>query len=255
VRGERETNAENEEHLTGELTRRFRWVEITQIGSSIVLAVVGVIALYIYSGQLTEMRKSTKAAQDAADAAKESVDLARKQMEDISAAVIEITKGVSVSFPVAPFGETRINLRNSGHIIAHDVHVSISLSVKDKDRHLRPRRVVFSKTETIPAIAPSMLEDRPDRIYSFELSQAEYRRLMTAMDCAYIEGSIDYENGFGTRTKQPFCYAQIWGEKFGSWAGACDQVQTQINLARDREQQKVALFSSSETGNSNRVLN
>ena len=133
MRGERETNAENEEHLTGELTRRFRWVEITQIGSSIVLAVVGVIALYIYSGQLTEMRKSTKAAQDAADAAKESVDLARKQMEDISAAVIEITKGVSVSFPVAPFGETRINLRNSGHIIAHDVHVSISLSVKDKD--------------------------------------------------------------------------------------------------------------------------
>jgi hypothetical protein len=152
-------------------------------------------------------------------------------MEDVSAAVIEITKGVAVSFPVPPSGETRINLRNSGHVIAHDVHVSLSLSIKDTTEKLNLRRMVFSKSETVPAIAPSMYEDRPDRIYSFELSQEEYKRLMATANYIFIEGSIDYENGFDARTKLPFCYAQIWGRKFGTWVGSCDQVPAQIHMA------------------------
>src|ERR1700719_66800 len=82
------------EDIGKELAREFRWVEIAQIGSNVVLAVVGVIALCIYSGQLDEMRKSSKAAKDAADAAKQSAEtsehyfqMERRRAEDTEEAV------------------------------------------------------------------------------------------------------------------------------------------------------------------------
>jgi hypothetical protein len=171
------------------------------------------------------------ATKKAADAAKESADLTRKQMESTGAAVIEITKGVAVYFPVPPSGEVRMNLRNSGHVIAHDIHISLSLSLKDTGEQSVLLRTVFSKMETIPAIAPSMYEDRPDRIYSFELSRDEHDQIMATKAYLVVEGGFDYENGFDTRTKQPFCNAIIYGPKFGSWQGACDQAQTQIRMA------------------------
>jgi hypothetical protein len=65
-----------------ELAREFRWVEIAQIGSSMVLAVVGIIALCIYAGQLGQMKKSTKAAQDAAQIASDTLAEIRKGSSD-----------------------------------------------------------------------------------------------------------------------------------------------------------------------------
>lgn len=63
------TATKRENNVSSELAREFRWVEFAQIGSNVVLAIVGIIALCIYNGQLTEMRKASKAAQDSADAA------------------------------------------------------------------------------------------------------------------------------------------------------------------------------------------
>lgn len=60
-----------------ELAREFRWVEFAQIASNVILAVVGVIALCIYKGQLQAMRESNHAAEQAANAAQRSADTAR----------------------------------------------------------------------------------------------------------------------------------------------------------------------------------
>jgi hypothetical protein len=73
-------NTNNKEDIGKELAREFRWVEVAQIGSNVVLAVVGIIALCIYSGQLSEMRKSSKAAQDAANASKSAADTAHDSL-------------------------------------------------------------------------------------------------------------------------------------------------------------------------------
>ena len=66
--------------------------------------------------QWSEMQKATHASQRSALAAKDSGDLARKQMEGIVAAIVDIPHGVSIDFPVPPFGEARANLVNSGMI-------------------------------------------------------------------------------------------------------------------------------------------
>jgi hypothetical protein len=57
------------------------------VDSSAAIATVGLLIVNLFS---------LKATKKAADAAKESADLTRKQMEGVSAAVIELTKGVSV---------------------------------------------------------------------------------------------------------------------------------------------------------------
>lgn len=69
-------------------------------------------------------------------------------------------------------------------------------------------------------------------IYSFELTPQEYAKIMATREYLVAEGNLDYENGFDRRTTESFCYAVIYGAKFGGWAGKCDQAQVQINVAR-----------------------
>jgi len=56
------------------------------------------------------------------------------------------------------------------------------------------------------------------------LTQEEYKRIIKTDEYIIAEGILEYQDGFDRRTKQPFCYAYIWGRrpKFGRWQGACD---------------------------------
>jgi len=58
-----------ESETAKELAREFKWIQPAQLIVNGVLAVIGIFALCIYSGQLKEKRKSTKAAEEAAKAA------------------------------------------------------------------------------------------------------------------------------------------------------------------------------------------
>lgn len=87
--------ATNKEDVSTELAREFRWVEASQIAISAALLIVGIVALCIYYGQLGEMRKSTKAARDAADAAKQSADGVAKQLDLSERPWINLDMGTS----------------------------------------------------------------------------------------------------------------------------------------------------------------
>ncbi|HWY54259.1 MAG TPA: hypothetical protein VNZ03_07335 [Terriglobales bacterium] len=76
-------NSDEEENVSKELARQFKWVEAAQIASNVILAIVGIIALCIYNGQLEQMRKSTKAAQDAAVAAQAAANTADATLKEI----------------------------------------------------------------------------------------------------------------------------------------------------------------------------
>jgi hypothetical protein len=79
------------ENVSNELAREFRWVEFAQIISNAGLLIVGIVAVCIYTGQLTEMRRTTKAAQDSADAAKQAATVAQDQLELAERPWIKIT--------------------------------------------------------------------------------------------------------------------------------------------------------------------
>jgi len=184
--------------------------------------------------QWSEMQKATHASQRSALAAKDSGDLARKQMEGIVAAIVDIPHGVSIDFPVPPFGEARANLVNSGHVLAHDIHLTLSVTLQRTSEDSAARgRTILSKAETVPAIPPTAVTSSPDFIYPFELSPSEFLQVMNTESYIIAEGLLDYENGFDTRIKQPFCYAYIWGgQTFGRWTGDCGRAQLQVRLAK-----------------------
>ena len=127
------------------------------------------------------------------------------------------------------------NLINKGHVMAHDIHLSLSLTLKEtNEQRLNAHgRKILSKTETIPAIRPSTVITREDFTYPFELSQEEYKRILNSDNYITAEGVVDYENGFGVKIKRPFCYTYIWGSSnVGRWQGPCNQVKTEILEAK-----------------------
>lgn len=161
-----------------------------------------------------------------------ALNLNRKQMEGVRAAVIELPRGIAVDFPVPPNGEVRANITNSGQVIAHDVHLALSLNLKDKGPAASERNI-FSRDETVPAIPPTPVATRPDLFHPFELSPEEHSRLMQSDSYLVAEGSLVYENGFGTKVRLPFCYAYVWGSnKFGRWTGTCEDVQSELRSAK-----------------------
>src|SRR6266481_4473362 len=68
------TSTKNENETAKELAREFRWVEFAQLIVNGVLAIIGVIALCIYNGQLKQMKRATEATEIAAKAAVSAAD-------------------------------------------------------------------------------------------------------------------------------------------------------------------------------------
>lgn len=83
VRNDSRQAANYEDSETKELAREFRIAEKWAIGINGVLAIIGILALVIYNGQLREMRKATRATEIAAKAAKDSADLARQTLQEM----------------------------------------------------------------------------------------------------------------------------------------------------------------------------
>ena len=220
--------------------RKWQFIIVPQHSSALVavfsaLVFLAAVVYAIFAAlQWSAMKEATQASQRSAIAAKDSADLARKQMEGIVAAVVDIPRGVSVDFPVPPFGEARANLINSGHVLAHDIHFTLAVTIQRTSEDSAARgRTILSKRETVPAIPPTAVTLRPDFIYPFALSQSEFLQLMDTESYIIAEGLLDYENGFDNRIKQPFCYAYIWGSPtFGRWTGDCGRAQSQIHLAK-----------------------
>lgn len=87
VRDDTNERTQNQNDTARELAREFRWVEFAQLAVNGVLAVIGIVALCIYHGQLEVMRgqlgeiiKQYPEIQKSADAAKSAADTAVKTL-------------------------------------------------------------------------------------------------------------------------------------------------------------------------------
>jgi hypothetical protein len=80
MREESNSNSHKKESDATKLQRDIKIGEICLIVINFFLLVTTIVIAVIYSGQLTEMRKSTKAAQDAANAAESAADIAHESL-------------------------------------------------------------------------------------------------------------------------------------------------------------------------------
>jgi hypothetical protein len=112
-----ESGTNGEENVTKELAREFKWVEIAQIVTNVILAIVGIFALCIYNGQLEQMRSSTQLAKDAIVVANASLNVSQRAYVTIGR-----KDGVVADFVVPKdpkeHAEIVIYFQNNGHLPA-----------------------------------------------------------------------------------------------------------------------------------------
>src|SRR5438445_1788441 len=178
--------------------------------------------------QWCEMRKATQATQIAAKAAKESADLTRKQMESVSAAVIEQRNGgIPFVFFHPPLSEVRFSLKNGGQVIAHDVRVRFIATVHNVSNPQSERPLV-SGDRTIPVMRPTRddASTPPDLTFPFDTSASQIKNIVDrGEEFIVIDGTLSYDNGFATTVTEPFCQAYLWTPGYGRQFPRCAEIK------------------------------
>jgi hypothetical protein len=171
-----------------ERKRRFeaksRWIPLL----SIVLAIIGTITSLV---ALTVQRKSAEAAATAAGTARIGVELARRQLVGTMGAVVVFMPSFSTTF-IHPV------LENRGHVVSRDAYITFRWGVAPlSNPEVFVRQGNYSNT--IPQLIGGF--DKPLDI-GIELGQEFAKQKYTVK----IEGSYDFDNGFGDRISDTFCY-------------------------------------------------
>ena len=194
-----------------------------QVGINGLLAAIGIYALFIYNGQLDEMRKSTEAATKAANAA----DLGAKKSEAGShleqrAWVAAAINKDTVIEAGKPFTGT-IGVRNTGRTFAKDVRVfarsdGFSKNSPKPDFDAIDDRGLAQETRGT-LLSPEM--DLPVYIGNKETGEKLTQDVIDLMKSGdlpfYVHGKLRYTDVFGCDHWTTFCTKLITGTlTFGS---------------------------------------
>lgn len=172
-----------------EKTRRFeaksRWVPLL----SIVLAIIGTITGLV---ALTVQRKSAEAAATAAGTARINAELTRKQLVGTQQAIVVFSPNFSGS-TINPV------LENHGHVVSKNAHVNFRWGIAPlSNLDAFVQQGTYSQTISQLVIGGS---NEPLDIGA-KLGQEFSRQKYTVK----IDGTYDFDNGFGDRFSNTFCY-------------------------------------------------
>ena len=236
--GEVRTNAadatQDQQVTAKEMRREFRWFEITSLVINGALAIIGVYALCIYNGQLTEMRKSTDAAHDAAVAAKQSADtqehsfqMERRRAEDMEEAICDV-RGMGMAALSHSF---QMFVANNGKVTARNIeaHVEISLNAVPSEKKIRNLGNLVISVDTLAR------EKSLQKFLELPLSARDWDNIADTKQAIVESVSIQYENGFERIIKNTHCmvwfYFRVPGDKLNPIQGRgtdCDQLGVQL---------------------------
>jgi len=206
-RQQSEEKAEAKKHARSQRTTNWLLTAFTGL-----LFVTSCISDVLLLHQTSISKESADAAKSAANTASQQVKLMRQQLESQQAAVIRITVNASqvieAGNPIPLATRVDIGLRNVGHSIASNIHVVVKISKKNMRRG---NPVVLLPVEfRIPKLQPEDESPGANRQpiykeYPLSLSKEEERLVGSGQYAIVMEGSLDYDNGFGTSTTEPVC--------------------------------------------------
>jgi hypothetical protein len=188
---------------------------------------------------------AANAAQSAALTASQQLKLLKEQWEATQAAVVSMgynDKRPELNFedPLAPTDpRLTIWIRNSGHGNARDIHVEMTISVREISEE---SRVLFhvKKDITPPPLPPSEPEDNgPQFDFPNAIPKPDMVKVNNTEATLRIEGVIRYSNGIDkAQIQQPFCYSFI---RYTNAAGfvQCFDFDNEVITARRRKSQAV----------------
>lgn len=200
-----QTNTNRQTQTAKELAREFRWIEVWTLIINGVLAIVGIVALCIYGGQLGVMKGQLGNMSQQLGQMQQQTTLMRQQLIGSQAAVVKADFGYGATFESHPFVDMMV--RNEGHVVTRDVHISVLMT---KER-IRPRAAIGSPIP-IDVVIPVMQGDKANivsRRYPLHFSQSELALLKDTKMSVRMEGFISYDNGFGEVVKEKSCSALL----------------------------------------------
>jgi Flp pilus assembly protein TadG len=230
-------NSDDEDNVSKELAKEFRWVEFAQIASNLILAVVGIIALCIYNGQLKQMRKSTKAAQDAAITANATLKEIQKGETDTHELAVQALSQATATNMLAR--EARISNDNSleadrpwlGAVLTvqdFQVGKTPTFTVAGVNSGRRPAYVTLFANrsryyETFPSDPQYVIDAPPSASLVLpgqnqigmwkaktEISEEEFRAMKTGVIKFFVHSKIEYTD---SRTNRSYWTHACWWYK------------------------------------------
>jgi hypothetical protein len=227
----------NEESTAAELSREFRWLEFCQFAINGVLAIIGVVALCIYHGQLTtmnsqlkemirqypELQKSADAAHDAAVVARDTLMLDQRPWVGLMgsnhfAAQIEKGSPIKISLDFQNVGKTpALNEFSVNHFSNHPIRSPMpnfdDCSKKEAGAPitLMPNAIAnVNITTDTPGSAgiPIIITDADLDLLSSEKVQL------------FIYGCVWYDDTFGIAHRTDYCLQYIPLSKKGGSANS-----------------------------------
>lgn len=183
-------NSDESTERTKKLAAELHWLEKISIGGQIVLAIVGIWALCIYSGQLRALR-----------------DQIRQESDHF---VVTERAGIFVlgtGSAVTPegFATGRITFQNTGHTVASNIFVNSCVEIRNKEPSS-----VKEKSGTCYDAAPFGLAGPSS---TFAITRGDPKRHIDPGDYLhgvvhlYIWGTVTYVDVFGTQRFTEFCFA------------------------------------------------
>lgn len=167
-----------------------------------------IAAVVIASGLLVVNILVTIGTWKAANAAKEGVELTRRQVVESQEAIIapEESGGFGgFSFFADRVGTVGFTLKNIGHVTAVNVTINFTaqlISLPEK----RPVKEILSNKFCEPLI-PVFAVGKRENVHQFTLPLSEQDRVFIKELSQTVEvtGELSYENGFGNTYKIPIC--------------------------------------------------
>lgn len=233
VLGESEAHPTEEEiKETKELIRGTRTIEWLQFSVTALVAVVGIVAICIYYGQLCEMEKATRASETAANAAKTAVDNSVQQfrmderawleLESFQNEPVEMTDALKRVYPGLRAFAQGVTIRNYGRSVARNISVRLNMTNADESFGKNSKKLRI--TEEALRLSKNTATNKSDWVYIYKAPVATSLAPGSSMNATmpligiphhteggkdvfpYNVGRIDYTDAFGVNHWKTFCF-------------------------------------------------
>jgi hypothetical protein len=228
-----------EERPTDKAARRTATATVWIAFFTVVLALVGAMTLI-------EVLVGGSDTHDIAVATKTQADITKRVTESNFQAICDVRTETSI-----PENLQTTNIVNRGSVNALNVTAHLEVS-----RNSLPDLGVIALIEKIDMNEPEILKDKglpAERITSLHLTEGQRKRILDDQETIVVQGTLDYDNGFGTLKHRQVCFACI-ADPFQAerqqpplpeslWTCSrvpqCDNVQRELqNFAAERQRRQ-----------------
>ena len=184
--------------------RKKHWLDYVTLG----LELFGLIVLCVYADYTIKIYHANQKAADAAQRTlgevQKQTTLTRQQLVGTMSAAVTFQEPRITNDPITNKEIVVILILNQGHVIAPQAQATFKIDIVTFPNL---NRLLESQTYTIvvPQLGPSGWSQR----YPLRDFAPQERQFATQRKTITVKGTLGFDNGFGDKFEQPFCYSYV----------------------------------------------